>query len=179
MIYDILRQRREIILKEWQKSTLDFYTTGAFKSAKKSVDRFGNPIVYTVSTALEAILNELIEGIHTAKSDEALEDVVKIRSLQSEKPSQALDFLFCLKKIINDELNRSGAEKNNFAEIEKHNSALDNLILEAFDIFMRCREKIYEIKSNEIKRRSYKLWERAGMTDPPLMRKGDCDDDDS
>jgi hypothetical protein len=105
MIYGILRQRREIILKEWQKSTLDFYATGAFKSAKKSVDRFGNPIVYTVSTGLETILDELIEGIHTAKTDEALEDIVKIRSLQSEKPSQALDFLFCLKKIINDKLN--------------------------------------------------------------------------
>ena len=58
-------------------------------------------------------------------------------------------------------------------------SALDELILSAFDIFMRCREKIYEIRSNEIKRRSYKLWERAGISDPALMRKGESDDDDS
>jgi hypothetical protein len=179
LIYDILRQRREIILKEWQKSTLDFYATGAFKSAKKSVDRFGNPIVYTVSTGLETILDELIEGIHTAKSDEALEDVIKIRSLQTEKPSQTLEFLFYLKKIFKDELGGRAGEKDDFEEIEKLYTALDNLILSAFDIYMKCREKIYEIKSNEIKRMSYKLWERAGMTDPSLMRKGDCDDDDS
>jgi hypothetical protein len=179
MIYDILRQRREIILKEWRKSALDFYPAEAFKPAQKSVDRFGNPLVYTISTALETILDELIEGIHTAKSDEALEDVVKIRSLQSEKPSTAVDFLFGLKKIIKNQLNYTESVNANNQDIEKLYSALDELILAAFDIFMKCREKIYEIKSNEIKRRSYKLWERAGMTDPALMRKGESDDDDS
>ena len=67
----------------------------------------------------------------------------------------------------------------NDIETEKIYSALDDLILAAFDIFMRCREKIYEIRSNEIKRRSYKLWERAGIADPSLTRKGESDDDDS
>lgn len=166
-------------MKDWQQSALDFFAAGAFKPARNNVDRFGNPLVYTVSTALETILDELIDGIHTAKSEEALEDVVKIRSLQTEKPSQALDFLFRLKKLINGELNAAGGEKDDIAGIEKLNSALDNLILSAFDIYMRSREKIYEIRSNEIKRRSYKLWERAGISDPSLLRKGDSDDDDS
>jgi hypothetical protein len=179
VIYDILRQRREIILKDWRKSALDFYRAGVFNPAEKEADRFSNPLVYTISTALETILDELIDGIHTTRSDEALEDVVKIRSLQSEKPSTALNFLFSLKKIFKDELNGAGGERDDFAEVEKLNSALDNLVLTGFDIFMKCRERIYEIRSNEIKRRSYKLWERAGISDPSLMRKGDSDDDDS
>lgn len=179
MIRDILRQRREIILGEWKQSTLDFYAAGAFKPAKKSVDRFGNPLVYTVTEALETILDEFIEGIRTARTDEALEEVVKIRSLQTEKPSIALGFLFSFKKTIAGQLRDAGNEDINDKESEKKLSALDDLILAAFDIFMRCREKIYEIRSNEIMRRSYKLWERAGVTDPSLTRKGDSDDDDS
>lgn len=179
MIYDVLRQRRDIILKEWRKSALDFYTAGAFKPAQKSVDRFGNPLVYTVTTALETILDELINRVKTARTEEALEDIVKIRSLQSEKPSAALDFLFRLKKIFKDNLKDVRNEKDDIEEIEKLDSALDKLILTAFDIFMKSREKIYEIRSNEIKRRSYKLWERAGITDPALTRKGESDDDDS
>jgi hypothetical protein len=179
MIYGILRQRREIILGEWKQSTLDFYAAGAFKPAKKNVDRFGNPLVYTVTTALETILDEFINGVRTTRTNEALEDVVKIRSLQSEKPSTALAFLFSFKKSIADQLKNLENEEINNEETEKIYSALDDLILTAFDIFMRCREKIYEIRSNEIKRRSYKLWERAGMTDPSLTRKGESDDDDS
>ena len=179
MIYDILRLRREIILGEWKQTALDFFAAGAFKPAKKSVDRFGNPLVYTVTTALETILDEFINGVRTARTDEALEDVVKIRSLQSDKPSTALAFLFSFKKTIADQLADPGNKGINDIETEKIYSALDDLILAAFDIFMRCREKIYEIRSNEIKRRSYKLWERAGIADPSLTRKGESDDDDS
>ena len=179
MICDILRQRREIILKEWGKSALDFYGNAVFNNIKKDGDRFGNPLVYTISTALETILDELIDGIRTAKTDEALEDVVKIRSLQSEKPSKALDFLFRLKTIIENQLHIAESDNAGNENTKEIYSALDELILSAFDIFMRCREKIYEIRSNEIKRRSYKLWERAGISDPALMRKGESDDDDS
>jgi hypothetical protein len=179
MIYDILRQRREIIHKEWCKSALDFYSNAAFSNIKKDGDRFGNPLVYTVSTALETILDELFDGTRTAKTDKALEDVVKIRSLQSEIPSKVLDFLFRLKVIIKNQLDNAGSEKTDGEDIERLFSALDELILSAFDIYMGCREKIYEIKSNEIKRRSYKLWERAGISDSALLRKGESDDDDS
>jgi len=179
MIFDILRQRREIILGEWQQSALDFFAAGAFKPARKKADQFSNPLVYTISAALETIFDELTNGVRTVKTDEALEDVIKIRSLQSDKPSTALAFLFSFKKTIADQLKNLKNEEIKNDETENIFSALDDLILTAFDIFMRCREKIYEIRSNEIKRRSYKLWERAGMTDPSLTRKGESDDDDS
>ena len=177
MIYDNLRQRRDIILKQWRDIALNQYSFGGFKIAKDNKDRFGNPVVYSISHGLEIILDEIIAGAHTAKLDEALEDVVKIKSLQAEKPSTAVDFLVRLKKIIKDELGDSAQDGGYSGEIEKLNSDIDDLILSAFDIFMKCREKIYDIKSKEIMMRSYKLLERANMVDPALRQKGDVDDE--
>jgi hypothetical protein len=177
MIYDNLRQRRDIILKQWKDIALNQYSVGDFKIRKDNKDRFANPVVYSISAGLETILDEIIAETHTAKLDDALEDVVKIRSLQAEKPSIAVDFLFHLKKIIKDELDDSIRDGGFPAELEKLNVDIDNIILSAFDIFMKCREKIYDIKSKEIMMRSYRLLERANMVDPALRQKGDVDDE--
>ena len=153
------------------------YSVGNFKIHKDNKDRFGNPVVYSIHNGLEIIFDEIIAESHTARLDEALEDIIKIKSLQAEKPSIAVDFLFHLKKIIKDELDDSIQDGFYPGEIEKLNIDIDNLILSAFDIFMKCREKIYDIKSKEIMMRSYKLLERANMVDPALRQKGDIDDE--
>ena len=176
-IYDILRQRRDIIFKKWKDAALNQYSFGDFKIRSNDKDRFGNPVVYSISSGLETILDELIAETHTAKLDDALEDIVKIKSLQAEKPSTAVDFLFRLKKILKKELDDSAQDGGYPAEIEKLLSDIDNLILSAFDIFMKCREKIYDIKSKEIMMRSYKLLERANLVDPAPRKKGDVEDE--
>jgi len=177
MICDILRQRRDIILKQWKDITLNQYSSGKFKIHKDNKDRFGNPVVYSISNGLETILDELIAEIHTAKLDDALEDIVRIKSLQAGKPSIAVDFLFRLKKILGNELGDSPKNNGLPDEVERLYTDIDNLILAAFDIFMKCREKIYEIRSNEINRRTYKLLERANILGALPRQKGEIDDD--
>ena len=172
MIYDIIRQRRNVILKQWGEATLKNYGVGGIKYDRPDNDRFTNPVQYTVQNSLSIILDELIERIHTARLDSSLEDIVKIRSLQTEKPSEALDFIFELKRIVKTEC---GGSKNNSGlpgELEEFENTIDNLLQTAFDIFMQSREKIYEIRKNEVLRRSYKLLERANMTAPSKRKKG-------
>ncbi|UCE66342.1 MAG: RsbRD N-terminal domain-containing protein [Candidatus Zixiibacteriota bacterium] len=177
IIYDILRQRRDIILKQWKNIALNQYSFGDFKIHKENNNRFGNPVAYTISSGLETILDEIIAETHTVKLDDALEEIVKIKSLQAEKPSIAVDFLFHLKNILKNDLDDFRQDGGYPGEIEKLHTDIDNLILSAFDIFMKCREKIYDIKSKEIMKRSYRLLERANMVDPAPRRKGDVDDE--
>jgi hypothetical protein len=40
---------------------------------------------------------------------------------------------------------------------------IDEMALLAFDLFMKCRERMYEIKTNEAKRRIYVLERMYGM----------------
>ena len=40
---------------------------------------------------------------------------------------------------------------------------IDRLLLLAFDIYMECREKIYDLKANEEKNKVFKAFKRAGL----------------
>ncbi|UCC78628.1 MAG: RsbRD N-terminal domain-containing protein [Candidatus Zixiibacteriota bacterium] len=175
MIYDILRQRRDIILKKWIDTALDQYFSGNLKINDN--DRFGNPVAYSISGGFETILDEIVAETHTARLDDALEEIVKIKSLEVEKPSMAVDFLLRLKTLIQNELADSAQNGISTGEMEKLNNDIDNLILSAFDIFMKCREKLYEIRSKEFIKRSYKLLERANITGPAPRQKGEVDDE--
>jgi hypothetical protein len=42
-------------------------------------------------------------------------------------------------------------------------ACIDEMALAAFDVYMQCREKIYEMKANEMKSRTYKALVRAGL----------------
>jgi hypothetical protein len=129
MITEILTQRRDIILKKWGDSALAGYSQGMATSKRNKKDRFGNPVVYLITNGLEIIFDELTAPTHSARLNEALEDIVKIKSLQTEKPSGAVEFLFGLKKILEEELENSGASDDLSGDIEKLNSDIDNLIL--------------------------------------------------
>jgi myo-inositol catabolism protein IolC len=49
------------------------------------------------------------------------------------------------------------------AELLKLESKIDQLCLMAFDIYMQCREKIYQISANETRNRTFRAFERAGL----------------
>jgi hypothetical protein len=176
MIYDILKQRRDIILKKWMDATLKQYSFGGIKPNRSKIDRFANPVEYTVQNGLSIMLDELIDGIHTARLDSSLEDIIKIRSVQAEKPSDAVNFIFDLKKIITGECGNESGYFDSPGDLEELNDRIEGLIRSAFDIFMKSREKIYEIRKNEILRRSYKLLERADMMAPSLPEEGEEND---
>ena len=42
-------------------------------------------------------------------------------------------------------------------------SAIDDLALLAFDIYVECREKIYELKANQEKASTFAAFKRAGL----------------
>jgi hypothetical protein len=55
-------------------------------------------------------------------------------------------------------------------------SKVDSLSLIAFDKFMECREKIYQLRATEEKNRFYRAFERAGLVtelpeDGPVLEK--------
>jgi hypothetical protein len=49
------------------------------------------------------------------------------------------------------------------ADLSQLDRKIDIIGLAAFDIYMRCREKIYQIKANEEKYRTFFAFERAGL----------------
>jgi hypothetical protein len=48
-------------------------------------------------------------------------------------------------------------------QLSAFDSTIDDLALYAFDIYMKCREKIYELKANEAKNATFRLLQRAKL----------------
>lgn len=145
-------ERRDAILREWLERTLRSYPeqTSVFLRGEK--DPFRNPVGHTLREGLAVLLDEFLGEMDEARISPALDSIVRIRAVQDFTPSQAVGFLFPLREILREKLPD--------ADLAMRESRLDRLILRAFDLYAECREKIFEIKADEARRR-YFLLERV------------------
>jgi len=153
-------------LERWFHLILETYPAGTSRFLKQEKDRFANPVGYTISQEIEALYDELLQEMNSDKLAVCLDNIIRIRVVQDFSPSQTIAFIFLLKKAIREELASEIAENRVFEELLKFESKIDKLVLFALDIYMECREKVYEIRVNEAKaerERVLKLLERANL----------------
>jgi len=153
MLRDLLSKKRRSIVEKWFDQILDTYPEDTSKFLKKEKDPFANPVRHTILKGIEGVYDELLEE---GKSPEALntflDNVIRIRAVQDFSPSQALAFVFSLKTVIRDVLGKEIRENHLHDQLLLFESRVDALALRAFDVYMGCREEMYELRVNEVKR---------------------------
>lgn len=159
----LLADKKASILEKWFDVIIESYPPDTSNFLKTQSNRFANPIGSTISKGIDNIFDELLIGLNKEKTSEFLDNMVRIRAVQNFTPSQALSFIFPLKRIIREELRVEIAEKQLSDEILSLESTIDSLALSAFDIYMKCREKIYDIKANEVKSMTFRLLQMANL----------------
>jgi hypothetical protein len=92
-----------------------------------------------------------------------LDPIIRIRAVQNFTPSQAVAFILYLKEALRMSLTKELRDIRNVTEFSELESKIDRLSLMAFDIYMQCREKIYQLSANEMKNRTFRAFERAGL----------------
>ena len=151
-----LAGKKKDILKHWFQATVDSYPADTAKFLKNQQDPFANPVGKTTYQSLEALLDALIAGAGREAMMEALDPVIRIRAVQSFTPSKATAFVFSLKMILRDHLS---GETDRVALDRR----IDEMAMAAFDLFMKCREKIYELKATESRNQFFGSLKRAGL----------------
>jgi hypothetical protein len=160
---DFLIERKSSISKRWFDKIIESYPSDSSDFLKNQKNRFANPVGYTISQGINGIIDELAEGLDPDKIFPFLDDIIRVKAVQEFSPSQAISFIFLLKKVIRDELGRE-IKKNQFSdELAVFEAKIDNMALISFDIYMKCRERIYEIKVDEVKRMTFRLIQRANL----------------
>ena len=162
-LIDLLSEKRPAILKRWLDVTVDTYPAETSLFLKKQKDQFANPIGHTLAQGTEAIFDGLLYAAEAEKSASFLDSIMRIRAVQEGPPSRALVFIFLLKGIIREILGPAVQERPIAEELAALESAIDAVGLRAFDSFIKCREKIYELKANETKNMTYRLLQKAQM----------------
>jgi RsbT co-antagonist protein rsbRD N-terminal domain len=159
----LLSERQASLAGRWRQRLFESYPPETAIFLKKEKDQFDNPVGSRLSQGLAHILEALFQGKDRAQVLAALDEVICVRALQSFSPSQALAFIFLLKNVMREELApelKDGKFAQEFQELE---SRIDGLALLGFDVYTQRREKLYEIRVNEVKQRVSGFLRSKGM----------------
>lgn len=155
----ILKEKKSAILQKWLYSILETYPSDSATFMQNQKDKFHNPVGQTFSTEFEVLFDELFLDMNKERIYSSLENIVRIRAVQDFSPSQAVTFLFQLKSILLDEIFDLLQDESNRKEYFLIIAKIDHFILATFDIYSKCREKIFNIRLKEMKKWSTGIFE--------------------
>ncbi len=156
-------QTREAIVEQWLGRVLRTYPcqTAAFLAEEQ--DPFRNPIGHSLREGMSVIIDELLLAMNAGRVTAALDSIVQIRAVQDCSPSRALEFLFQLKPILR--LYAAGGD------LDLLDSRIDDLALQAFDLYVKYRERVFQARANEARRRVFVLERRFAAQEPAVWHE--------
>ena len=157
VLHTFLQDHRDSIQERWLDLIFSDFPANGHEFLRSETNQFDNPIGYTLRADTTIILQGMIDGTALADLAPSLERIVKIRAVQDCLPSEATAFAFHLKTAIRETLETQG---KSFLELQDLERTIDRLACDAFDHYMKCKQKIFEIGARAEKMRVAKLLER-------------------
>jgi len=178
VLKDFLLRKKSTILKKWFDRVLETYPPETQGFLGRQKEPFANPVGSTILEGMEGLYDELLKGGELVKASFFLDTLTQVRAVQDFSPSAAIAFILFLKKIIRDELPTGPGENHFFDDLGEFECKIDQLALRAFDSYMACREKLYEIRIHEIKNRSARVLEKLSSAHEKRQQERDPGEDE-
>ncbi len=150
---ELLTEREAAVCGRWLDAILAEY--GALTASRwhKEKDPFANPVGHALATGLPEIFEAVVAGDGFGEAaSRALEDIVRIRSVQAMAPARAAGFPLLLRDAVRQELApelAGGAHADALAEVD---ARIERVLLHAFDAYVGFREQVYRLRQEELKR---------------------------
>jgi hypothetical protein len=151
----LLAKKRDRIVEKWIDSVQESYPSETVEFFRHQRNRFANPVGAAISETVGPLFDELLNGNNQQNISSFLDNIVRIRAVQDFPPSGAVAVVLLLKKVIRDEMRKDIDKDGFFEDLLEFESRIDYCVLLAFDVYMKCREKIWEIKLDEFKKRPF------------------------
>jgi hypothetical protein len=152
ILRDILKESQAAIVERWFTDTLSAYEPSTAKLFRVTKDPFANPVGNSLARGMAGIFECLVNGEPLEGTSNHLKEIIKIRAVQNFSSSQALSFVFLLKKAVRAELGGKIDNPELLADVAEFESRIDQVALLAFEIYAHCREQVYELRVDELKR---------------------------
>jgi hypothetical protein len=159
----LIKQEKATILQKWFVLAIQAYDPDTAKFLKNQKDQFANPVGNNTLKGLQGLLDQLLDNLEPKTVISYLDPIIRIRAVQAFTPSQATAFVLSLKTVLRETLGKKLRDDQMIADFLEFESKIDRLCLMAFDIYMECKEKIYQISANETRNRTFSAFERAGL----------------
>jgi hypothetical protein len=159
----ILTERKAELSEKWAGLVLQTYPRETQKIWGRQKDRFDNPVGVTIIEATRELFPSILEWDDAEKISKSLDKLIRIRAVQDFSPSQAISFVFLLKKLLRDEFFKPMKKEGTLEDLLRFEAKIDNLAMMAFDIYSKSRELIYRMRVDEVKRAQHNLLKKAKM----------------
>ncbi len=146
---EAFRNYEDKIVDKWVDYTLSSYKSSVF--FKKSPDKFANPVGGNTKEALKKLFKLFAQNADPETFTAPLEQIMKIRSIQEFTASEAAGPIFAVKHITRMLLEKDSDRRHLVSELYDFEFAVDLAALQAFDLYMQCREQLYLVRIKEIK----------------------------
>jgi len=158
-----IRDHRETVLFQWKKESMEMFPEQSRNVMQVKTDPFSNPIPHALGKGIEMLVGDLCEDEEN-NLEKGLANLGRLLGVQDMPPSQSLSFFFKLRPLVYKLASRKRS-KSIFPDDELHELQLwvEQKMLRLFDQFMIHREKIYQMKGDEIKQRNYMLLRKSGQ----------------
>lgn len=156
-ITEMCLARRDAVLPRWVEGFFAAYPLESTGFLRTSSDPFANPVGKVTHEAV-AVLYDAVAGADLAPETVrgALESLMRLRGVQDMAPSRAVGPLHRIKSLLRSELLPAWLEEGVSADRLETYFALedrvDSLVLMALDLYAGAREKVFNIRVEEVKR---------------------------
>jgi hypothetical protein len=150
---ELLVERQVPLVGRWLDAVLGEYGEETAARWRRNRDPLTNPTGHALTSGLPRLFASVAgDGEPAADALAALEAIVRIRSVQEFTPSRAVGFVYHLRDAVRAELAgelAGGAYAAGLAELD---GRIERLALLAFDAYVRCRDQLFRLRQDELKR---------------------------
>lgn len=152
MLLELLRRRRGEVAERWFEEALAAYPPRTVDVWRRERDRFANPVGHALREGTRAVLDTLLDGGDPVAVRAGLAEILRIRAVQEMPPSTAVAFVFRLKAAVRAELGGTRLDADARHELAELERGIDEAALAAFDVYVENRERLAELRIDELKR---------------------------
>jgi len=170
MLKQHLAENRDAILEGWFERVVQSYPdeTGKFLSTRKN--DFANPVGAAMRECLAGILDFLIEGGEREELARRVEQFIKVRAVQEFTPARAMAFVFLLKNVVREQLDRRLGDAETVRGLLDFESDVDGVSLICFEHYSEARERLHQIAATSNYRQTHVLVERMNKMSAERMK---------
>jgi hypothetical protein len=168
---ELLAERQPALCARWRDAILAEYGEATAARWRRVRDPFANPFGHALATGLPELLQAAAAGGEPTQSAlEALEAIVRIRSVQGMPASRAVGFVLALRGAVREELQAELAGGAHAERLAALDAGAERLTLRAFDVYVRIRDQVHKLRQDELKRSVASIlrrWHGGELPEPP------------
>lgn len=175
---EFAKKNKDTLLQKWVDVFYSAYPLGSSGFVRTSKDKFTNPIGIITQSSLNVLYDAVIgEDIEPESVKNALAKLIELRAVQEMSPSRAVGPLVQMKHIFKQEVYQACLEESKdskslqqlFDDYFIVEARIESLLFMAFDLYSGDREKIFNLRVEEIHRSQSQLVRWAKVHEKKLQ----------